>query len=81
MSRRSKQIDKYMKFNELTTLSIIDVDGDTPDPQFSMRGCDICDGGGDNVYECHGYSQKHKKIFDGFDVCGHCICIIYNGED
>lgn len=46
---------------------------------FCHHGCDVCDGGPNNVYPCEGYSLKHKEIFDGFYVCHECLCVEYNG--
>ena len=80
-----KKIIRFMKHNKVNCVSI---DRDSEDPEvdsekyFSHNGCDICSPGlGNDVYACSGYSPKHKKIFDGFEVCHECLCRIYNGKD
>jgi hypothetical protein len=69
-------LEQFKKYNSIVNLSAIDYD-----THFSMSGCDVCNSGGADVYECNGYSLKHHEIFDGFQVCHNCLCIEYNGID
>ena len=69
------QLEAFEKRHALTTLNAID----ESNIYFSHNGCDVCNSGGSDVYECHGYSSKHDEIFDGFDVCHECLCVEYNG--
>ena len=76
---RSVRCEKFLRVNEVVTCSIIE---ENDEGHFSMRGCDCCSNGlGTTVYECHGYSEKHKEVFELGSVCHECICYFYNGED
>lgn len=73
--QRLKKIEAFKKLNEVNCFSPIEDEGG-----FSWHGCDICENGlGTNVYAIHGYSPKHKKIFELGDTCHECLCIEYNG--
>ena len=74
----AKQIDEFIVKEELTCLTI---DGEEQEAYFSWRGCDICnDGLGNNVYDCSGFHPSSGSIVTGYQVCGGCLCYIYNGD-
>jgi hypothetical protein len=76
---RSILLSRYKKENEVNNVSVID---DEASADFSRNGCDCCSNGlGSDVYEAHGYSSKHKKIFELGSICHECICVEYNGID
>lgn len=69
------QLEAFKAFNSIDNIDAIDLEN----IYFSHDGCDVCHSGGADVYDCHGYSSKHKKIFDGFQVCHYCLCVEANG--
>ena len=81
--KREDKVNEFFEHNEIDCMSI-DTDpetGEDHDPYFTWSGCDICNNRlGSNVYPCSGYSPKHDKVFDGFEVCHQCLCYIYNGD-
>lgn len=79
MSTKTNKIDAFLKRKKLNCLTTIEY---KPNKHFSMRGCDICaDGLGNDVYDCNGYSPDDGQVYDGFEVCHECLCIIHNGEE
>lgn len=79
---RAKALDAFKKDNEIENISMISDEDGAIDPEFTSSGCDICDNNlGTNTYPCNGYSTKHDKVFDGFDICGPCLALEANGYD
>lgn len=77
----SRALDAFKKAHHIENLSpMSDEAGDTLDAQFSMSGCDVCNSGGADVYECDGYSKKYG-VLNGFEVCHECLCVEANGPD
>ena len=75
--KRSTLCKKFLKHQGINCISI---DEGCIDPYFNRRGCDCCQGLATDTYDCSGYDPKSKKVVDGFEVCGECICYFYNGE-
>ena len=69
-----KEVEWTLSLNDETT-------------SFSYGGCDICNGGGDNVYEAtYTHFPKDFKAGDetetlDLNICHQCACYDANGDD
>lgn len=75
--KRSIVCEKFLKHNEVNSVSIINPD----DEGGFTLGCDVCNSLPNTTYSCNGYSPKHKKVYELGEVCGDCLNYFYNGED
>lgn len=77
--KRSEKCELFLKHNEVSTCSLVD---DNDEGHFSRSGCDCCETDlGNTVFDCHGYSDQHKQIFELGKVCGECLRYFANGVD
>ena len=60
-------------------------DESQPDPHFEPSGCDVCRGGGNDIFdvECLTHDSVRDKTFEGieFEICSSCLCIIHNADE
>jgi len=74
LERRAETFGKYVHY----------IDDQGLEPVFTHSGCEICQDGAGDVYECLAYptlKSAQQENPDNLDICPGCFCAYHTGDN